>query len=132
MATSLTRDGRTRRRLDLVGARSWVDVDPRRRRVAAPLHRGHRKDQGDLQFTARTFLRIIGQLVETRRDPSLHTFEVAPRDAVFTASVLFAYKINWQTVLFQGYDDNRTLLEGDHSAKTGHQFFLKVSYAFQK
>src|SRR5215471_8496995 len=120
-------------KFDLVAARSFVDVDPgdgggSRRLFTADVGR----IKATYVFTARSFLRLIGQLVETRRDPSLYTFAVTPKDAVFTASALFAYKINWQTVLYLGYGDNRTLLEDDTYAKAGHQFFLKVSYAFQK
>ena len=83
-------------------------------------------------FTSRAFLRLIGQVVETRRDPSIYTFVVSPKDSDFAGSALFAYKINWQTVMFLGYGDNRTFTEDDHYAKAGRQFFLKLSYAIQK
>jgi hypothetical protein len=82
-------------------------------------------------FTARTFLRVIGQYVETKRDPTLYLSPVNVKNADFSASVLFAYKLNWQTVMFLGYGDNRTLVEGDRYAKAGRQFFLKLSYALQ-
>src|SRR5262249_9093864 len=120
-------------KFDLVGARSFVDVDPHDGGGARrPFPPDVARVKATYVFTPRSFLRLIGQLVQTRRDPSLYTFSVTPKDAVFTASALFAYKINWQTVLFLGYGDNRTLLEDDTYAKAGHQFFLKVSYAFQK
>ena len=120
-------------KLNLVAARSWVDVDPHdgggsRRLFTADIGRF----KATYTFTARSFLRLIGQLVETRRDPSLYTLAVTRKDATFTGSALFAYKINWQTVMFLGYGDNRTLLEDDHYAKAGRQFFLKLSYAFQR
>jgi len=120
-------------RLEFLGARSWVDVDPgdgggSRRLFTADIGR----IKATYTFTARAFLRLIGQIVETRRDPSLYTFDVSRKDATLTGSALFAYKINWQTVMFLGYGDNRTLLEDDHYAKAGHQFFLKLSYAFQR
>src|SRR5262249_42203135 len=120
-------------KLDFVGARSFVNVDPgdgggSRRLFPGGVGRG----KATYTVPAPAFLRLIGQLVQTTRDPSLYTFEVAPKDAVFTGSALFAYKVNWQTVLFLGYGDNRVLLEDDNYAKAGHQFFLKVSYAFQK
>ncbi len=121
-------------RIDAVAARSFVNVDPgdgggsRRRLFTADIGRL----KATYTFTARAFLRVIGQLVETRRDPSLYTFSVTPKDSIFTGSALFAYKINWQTVMFLGYGDNRVLLEDDHYAKVGHQFFLKLSYALQR
>ena len=82
-------------------------------------------------FTARCFLRVIGQYVRTERDPSLYTFTVTKRDGSLTASALFAYKLNWQTVLFLGYGDNRALTEDAQLQRTSRQFFLKLSYAFQ-
>ncbi len=120
-------------RIDAVAARSFVNVDPgdgggSRRLFTADIGRL----KATYTFTARAFMRVIGQLVETRRDPTLYTFSVTPKDAIFTGSALFAYKINWQTVMFLGYGDNRVLLEDDRYAKAGHQFFLKLSYAIQK
>ena len=83
-------------------------------------------------FTARSFLRLIGQWVETNRDPSLFTSEVARRSGRFSGSALFAYKLNWQTVLFAGYGDNRALTETEDLAREDRQLFLKLSYAFQR
>jgi hypothetical protein len=82
-------------------------------------------------FTARSFLRVIGQYVRTERDPSLYTFSVSKQDGSFAASVLFAYKLNWQTVCFLGYGDNRTLTESGDLLRANRQFFLKLSYALQ-
>ncbi|HVD77005.1 MAG TPA: DUF5916 domain-containing protein, partial [Vicinamibacteria bacterium] len=84
-------------------------------------------------FTARVFLRVIGQYVSTRRDPTLYATEVARKDGAFSGSVLFAYKLNWQTVLFAGYGDSRELDEtAQHLDRVGRQFFMKLSYAFQR
>jgi len=82
-------------------------------------------------FTARSYLRVIGQYVRTERDPSLYRSPVSKLDGSFTGSVLFAYKLNWQTVCFVGYGDNRTLTETDQLLRANRQFFLKLSYAFQ-
>jgi hypothetical protein len=57
---------------------------------------------------------------------------VTPKDATFTASALFAYKINWQSVMFFGYGDDRTLDEQRRLQKSDRQIFVKLSYAFQK
>jgi hypothetical protein len=69
--------------------------------------------------------------VRTERDPSLYRSPVSKLDGSFTGSVLFAYKLNWQTVCFVGYGDNRTLTETDQLLRANRQFFLKLSYAFQ-
>jgi hypothetical protein len=57
---------------------------------------------------------------------------VRARDAAFTASALFAYKLYWQTVLFVGYGDDRALAETDTLEPASRQFFAKISYAFQR
>jgi len=82
-------------------------------------------------FTARMLMRLIGQWVETERDPSLYRFPVSRKDGFFDGSALFSYKLNWQTVLFLGYGDNRSLRGNGDLVASGRQFFLKVSYAFQ-
>ena len=112
-------------------SRRWLNVD------AGTLGRGRlftasvARLRATYTFTARSFLRIIGQYVETQRDPSLYLSSVSAKDGSFSGSALFAYKLNWQTVMFVGYGDNRTLVDGDQYAKADRQFFLKLSYAFQ-
>jgi hypothetical protein len=89
-------------------------------------------------FNARSFVRLIGQWVETTRDPSLYVDEVSARDKDFGGSALIAYKLNWQTVLFLGYGDNRALSEDsgdvqpDTLQPTDRSLFIKLSYAFQR
>jgi hypothetical protein len=83
-------------------------------------------------FTSRLFLRAIGQYVQTKRDAALYRDAVERESAFFTGSLLFAYKLNWQTVLFAGYGDNREQLpESETLARSDRQFFVKLSYAFQ-
>jgi hypothetical protein len=83
-------------------------------------------------FTSRLFVRAIGQYVATTRDPSLYTVPVDPRSGDFSGSALFAYKLNWQSVIFVGYGDDRTLLPAGDLAPVDRQFFAKLSYAFQR
>ncbi len=84
-------------------------------------------------FTARSFVRLIGQWVETTRDPALYRFVVDRRSSGFGGSALFAYKLNWQTVLFLGYGDNRELDEHtDQVEPLDRSLFLKLAYAFQR
>ena len=83
-------------------------------------------------FTAHAFLRLIGQYVETDNDPSLFIDEVDRKSGSLTGSALFAYKLNWQTVLFVGYGDNRTLTPEGALEREDRQLFFKLSYAFQR
>ena len=68
----------------------------------------------------------------TERDPSLYSFPVTRRDGSFLGSLLYSYKLNWQTVLFLGYGDDRLLLESDDLERTGRSLFFKISYAIQR
>ena len=83
-------------------------------------------------FNARMLVRLIGQYVDTTRNPFFYVSPVAAKDGNFAGSFLFSYKLNWQTVVFVGYGDNRTLVEDGSLVRADRQFFFKVSYAFQR
>ena len=119
--------------LGLVAERSFVDVDVHDGRGSQRLFTADiARLKAVYTFTARSFFRLIGQYVATRRDPSLYTSPVASKDGDFTASALFAYKLNWQSVMYLGYGDQRALDANENWARANRQFFLKVSYAFQR
>jgi hypothetical protein len=83
-------------------------------------------------FTARMFVRAIGQYEVTRRHTDLYIDEVPGKDARFSASGLFAFKLSWQSVLFLGYGDNQSYSDMTRSLEPeARQVFLKFSYAFQ-
>jgi hypothetical protein len=123
--------------------RSWLDVPPT---PGADAQRLFTAWIGRLKatyvFDARLSLRLIGQWVETQRDPALYTFSVPARAGQFDGSVLFSYKVNWQTVAYLGYGDSHALFPADDIAPVSatsyrlaplsRQFFLKISYAFQR
>jgi hypothetical protein len=113
------------------GSRRWLDVDTEDGRSGRLFTALVARLRTQYTFSARTYVRLIGQWVETERDPSLYTFEVTERDGDFSGSALFAYKLNWQSVLFVGYGDSRALDEFENLEKAERQFFVKVSYAFQ-
>ncbi len=84
-------------------------------------------------FNSRSFVRVINQYVETRREPSRYLDTVEKKSAGFAASALFAYKLNWQTVLFAGYGDSRTFDDASNRLqRSGNQTFAKISYALQQ
>jgi hypothetical protein len=118
--------------LRLNTSRRWLDVAPPDRPGGRLFTAQVERVRATYTLTSRVFLRLIGQYVDTRRDPSLFVDEVARRDASFSGSALFAYKLNWQTVLFVGYGDNRALSEEETLEREDRQFFLKLSYAFQR
>jgi len=84
-------------------------------------------------FNSRCFVRVIGQYVQTDRNPSLYTFGVPAKDADLSLSGLFAYKLNWQTVFYAGYGDENTYAPTTGELeKSSRQAFAKVSYAWQR
>ena len=117
--------------LEFIGNHQTLEVDGDDGRRGRLFRARTARLKATYTFTARALLRLIGQWVETERDPSFYRFEVTRKDGGFDGSALFAYKLNWQTVLFLGYGDNRSLLGNGDLVAAGHQFFLKVSYAFQ-
>ena len=77
-------------------------------------------------------VRVIAQYVSTDRNRALYTFPVGAHDGAFLGSVLYSYKLNWQTVLFIGYGDDRALTANNDLAKLDRTLFFKISYAFQQ
>jgi hypothetical protein len=117
--------------LQFTGDRRWLDVQAESGRRGRLFTATVARLRAAYTFSARAFLRLIGQYVETKRDPSLYTFAVSRRSGAFDGSALFSYKLNWQSVLFFGYGDSSVLQDSGDLAHSSRQFFLKVSYAFQ-
>jgi hypothetical protein len=88
--------------------------------------------RGVYTFTPRSFVRTIVQYVSTDRDQALYVEPVDATSAFMSSSILFAYKLNWQSVLFVGYGDDREQSDLSRLEKSGRQAFVKVSYAFQR
>jgi hypothetical protein len=119
-------------RFDFNGDRRWVNV-------AAGDHSGRlftaqvERLKATYNLNASTYFRLILEYVETRRDLSLYTEASPPaREGGFSLSALYAYKLNWQSVIFIGYDNNSVLDESGRLLTSGRQFFLKISHAFQR
>ncbi|MEO8217330.1 MAG: DUF5916 domain-containing protein [Acidobacteriota bacterium] len=83
-------------------------------------------------FNARMFVRFISQYVRTDREQALYTDDVRKVSGGLSTSALFAYKVNWQTVLFLGIGDDRSISETDRLLAADRQLFMKISYAFQR
>jgi len=105
----------------------WLDIDDARLFTARVS-----RIRGTYTFTARSYVRAIGQYVATDSDPALYVAPVLPHSGTFLGSFLFAYKLNWQSVLFVGYGDDRELSVDNRLERSGRQVFVKVSYAFQR
>jgi hypothetical protein len=118
--------------VNMNGSRRWLDVDGPSGVPARLFTARVERMRINYSFTSRVFARVIAQYVSTRRDPSLYADEVERHESIFTGSALLAYKLNWQTVLYAGYGDARENDEREHLQPTGRQFFVKLSYAWQR
>ena len=118
--------------LGLNNAVRWLNVDA--------LDRRHRLFTAQVErlratytFNNRMFTRAILQNVRTNRHTPIYIDEVDHHSGSFASQLLFAYKLNWQTLVYVGVGDLResTAVTGDLE-KSNRQFFLKLSYAFQR
>jgi hypothetical protein len=88
--------------------------------------------RGTYTFTSRLFVRGTAQYVATTRDPNLYAVPTTAKDGTLSGQILLSYKLNWQSVLFVGYGDDRMLSTQDRFEKVDRQFFVKLSYAIQR
>ena len=114
------------------GSRQWLNVDTGPAGKARLFTASVARLRATYTFTARAFARAIAQYVATDRDPALYVSAVDRKSGSWASSLLVAYKLDWQSVVFLGYGDNRTLVDDNHFEKADRQFFLKISYAFQR
>ena len=118
--------------LQVVQNQRWIDVDApsgdRRRLFTARVSRV----RSTYTFTSRLFVRGIAQYVSTTRDPALYTSDTSAASGTFSGQLLLAYKLNWQSVMFVGYGDDRELSDLDKLQPLDRQLFVKLSYAIQR
>lgn len=154
LVSSLSLDGHVGKSIDFIGYRSGTGLDFTFSATARPMrhlaldanlagqyldYAGRRLFTAQVErlkatyvFTATTFTRLVGQYVRTDYDPSLYPVSVPRRSGGLDASALFGYQVNWQTVLYVGYGDSRVLSDRAQLLNAGREFFLKISYAFQR
>lgn len=118
--------------VDLYGTYAWLDVT-----AGGQSGRLFSADVARVRVVycvdARTFLRLVGQDVRVDRRPSFYLATVTPRDDARSLSALFGYRLNWQTVLYLGYDDERAIVDASgRLLPASRTLFFKASYAFQR
>ncbi len=130
---SLTLRPADRLELRANGSLRWLDVDDPALGSGQLFVAQVERLRASYSFSSKSFVRLIGQYVQTTRDTSLYTFPVTEKDAGFGFSGLFAYKLNWQTVLYVGYGDEQAF-DGatDKLQPSARTAFAKVSYALQR
>jgi Domain of unknown function (DUF5916) len=118
--------------LSLVSTRRWLDVDAGAAGGGRLFTAQVARLTAHYDFTSRLFVRLIGQWVDTLRNPALYFDAVDRESEGLSSSALFAYKLNWQTVFFCGVGDDRELAPDGGLEPAGRQVFVKLSYAFQR
>ena len=93
----------------------WLNVDDTAGDSQRLFTAGVSRVKATYTFTSKLFARGIAQYVYTTRDPSLYIDVVSRRAAEFGGSALLAYKLNWQSVIFIGYGDDRELTDAGAS-----------------
>lgn len=119
--------------LTLNADRRWLDVETEEdsgRLFTADVSRL----KATYTFNSKSWLRLIGQWLRTERRPQLYDDpeDVEALSEELGGSIVFAYKLNWQSVLYVGYGDNRELDELERLQPSSREAFVKVSYAFQR
>ncbi|MGH9441906.1 MAG: DUF5916 domain-containing protein [Thermoanaerobaculia bacterium] len=119
--------------LDFNSDRQWLNVDSAGGGSGRLFTAQIARLKATYNFSSRLFLRVIGQYLDVRTDPSLYLVQgVAKRSGSFDGSALFSYKLNWQTVFFVGYGDSRVLNPSGDLLRSDRTLFAKISYAFQR
>jgi len=128
--------------LALIENTQWLNVDTPTASDARLFTARVSRAKGTYTFTDKLYARVIAQYVATDRNPSLYKTDVSSHSADFSGSVLLAYKLNWQSVMYVGYGDDRSIVEpldvsGQPPAQRqlvplDRQVFVKISYAFQR
>ncbi len=122
-------------RVGLLSGMRWLNIDGDRL-FTSQIERV----KATYTFNPRMFLRAIVQNERTHRDRLLYGDDPNdPNDDIprfgggLSGQLLYAYKLNWQTVFYVGFGDLREVTGGEGDFEpSSRQFFAKVSYAFQR
>jgi hypothetical protein len=107
--------------------REWLNV------AGGPLYTAQvERIRALYSFTANSIIRTIVQYNDVNRNRARYLFPVPQHSGAFLGSILYSYKLNWQTVLFVGYGDDRILTAQNDLLKQDRSLFFKVSYAIQR
>ncbi len=120
-------------RLELIfdGERQWLNVRTLEGVSARLFTAEVARLKATIHFSPRAYLRLLGERLRTDRDPALYADPVPPRERSGLDSVLFSYKLNWQTLAYLGYEAGHSLRPSGAMALDGKQIFVKLAYAWR-
>jgi hypothetical protein len=116
---------------------SWLNVKPLPNQIDAENGRLFtaqvERIRATYTFNSKMYIRGVVQNVRTNRNQQLFLKPPNQHSGNVTSSFLFAYKVNWQTVLFLGIGDEHDVDAADNKLQPeSRQLFMKMSYAFQR
>lgn len=82
-------------------------------------------------FNSRTFVRVIGQEQDIRRNVSLYPAGTASRTCTLATQWLFGYELNPWTSLYAGFTNGYLATGNAGLGQQQRTFFVKASYDFQ-
>ena len=82
------------------------------------------------QFNNRSFLRVVLQYTDIKRNTDLYEDEVDARSKDLFTQILFSYKVNPQTAFYAGYTDGYAGTEEYGLTRAERSVFVKFSYAW--
>jgi Domain of unknown function (DUF5916)/Carbohydrate family 9 binding domain-like len=106
---------------ELSAERHWLDVRDGSRMVRAFLATVSRAKL-TYALTSRAFSRVIGEWEEVELNE-------ASADSLFSGSVLYGYRLNWQSILYVGYGNEPSLAKNFDRQQV---LFVKMAYAFRQ
>lgn len=124
--------------IDLVHSQSWLSeplsvVVPAERRRERLFTAQIERARLFYSFNSRMFLRAIVQNQRTALNHVLYSpSDVTGRSGDLATQLLFAYKLNWQTLMYVGTGDLRETNDNGNLEPSARQYFFKISYAFQR
>ncbi len=124
-------------RLELIfdGERQWLNVPAGPSAAGTTSARLFTADvarlKATIHFGPRAYVRLLGERVRVERDPALYVDPVPARERTGLDSVLFSYKLNWQTLAYLGYEAGRSLRPSGAMELDGKQLFVKLAYAWR-
>jgi hypothetical protein len=120
--------------IDLRNDVRWLQVHPPQQGAARLFTAQVERVRAQYTFNSRMFVRAVVQHTGTNNNVAFYGGQaVDHHDGSLATQLLFAYKVNWQSVLFVGIGDLREVTaDQGNLVPSARQVFMKLSYAFQR
>lgn len=118
-----------------IGRHLEVDFAYRRAHLDLPQGRLYQARTHELRagwfFGVRSYLRLISQLSDIERNPTLYAQGEGDDDVVWANQLTFTWRLDPRTEFITGYTDRRSGTQRQDLTLEGRRVFVKMSYAFQ-